>query len=72
LGKEKKEQEEEIKVGGKVYCALCGSKNEITMTYAQNKGDPFTSQFNRFHCSSCGSNVEFRLIWDWDIEKVYR
>ena|SRR5215212_7521506 len=77
----------EVKVGGLVFCPMCGERNEVTMSFrgggpekecdgdgsSNNNNNIFTTtRSNRFHCSSCGSNVEFKLIWDWDIDKIYR
>lgn len=75
---ETKEIGVEIKIGGLVFCPICGKRNEVTMTYRQydplhnDPKDIFQNKHHRFHCSSCGSNVEFRLLWEWGIEKALK
>ena len=63
-----------ITVGTFAHCAVCGQRNEVTMSYTQDDigDDALATRYFRFHCSSCGSNVEFRILWDWDIDKLYR
>lgn len=61
----------DIKVGSLIFCPICGNRTEVTMSYREHTR-ALDTKHHRFHCSFCGSNVEFSLIWDLDIDKLYR